>query len=269
VVIAELEQLWHQWGLALLAAIPRVAQALVVAVLALYLAGRLQRTVERLIDEGPRRRELARLLGRLVRIVVLCGGVLIILSVFNQTQLVASFIASLGIVGLLVAFALQDITKNFAAGVLLLLQRPFGLDDRIRVEPFEGTVTDITLRATVLRTTEGHEVMIPNAQVFSGPITNLTRYPLRRHTVPLTLSLTVDGVMVQQRVEAAMRRVRGVELEPPPIVAATAVTKDDQLFEARFWVRSAAPTTPAIISAVTGAIQQEVQVLRQEGAAVT
>ncbi len=262
-----LEQLWQQWGRSVLAAIPHIVQALAIAFLALYLAGRLQRAVERLVDEGPRRRELARLLGRLVRLGVLAGGLLIILGIFNQTQLLASFIASLGIFGLLIAFALQDITKNFAAGVLLLLQRPFGLDDRIRVEPYEGVVTDVTLRATVLRTTDGHEVLIPNAQVYSGPITNLTRYPRRRHAVPITLPFASDGVEAQRRIETAVRRVQGVEVEPPAYVAATAVTKDDLLFEARFWVRSAALETPAIVSAVIQTVQEEVQRLRQEIAA--
>ena len=262
-----MQQLWVHWGQSILAAIPHILQALVVAIATLVLAGRAQRAVERLTADGQRRRELGRLLGRLARIAVIFGGLLIILGIFNQTQLLASFIASLGIFGLLIAFALQDITKNFAAGVLLLLQRPFGLDDRIRVEPFEGIVTDISLRATVLRTADGQEVLIPNAQVYSGAITNLTRYPLRRHVVPITLPLSVDSVEAQQALGAALSRVTGIERDPAPHIAATVVGKEDYVLEARFWVRSTALEMLAIVSAATLELQQGVQMIRREQAA--
>ncbi len=263
-----LQELWVHWGESVLAQIPHMIQALVVAIVTLVLAGRLQCTVERLTAEGQRRRELGRLLGRLARIAVIFGGLLIILGIFNQTQLLASFIASLGIFGLLLAFALQDITKNFAAGVLLLLQRPFGLDDRIRVEPFEGVVTDISLRATVLRTADGQEVLIPNAQVYSGAITNLTRYPLRRHVVPITLPLSVDPAAAQHALRMALNGVAGLERDPAPHIAATVVGKEDYVLEARFWVRSTAPEMQAIVSAATLELQQAVQIIRGEQTAV-
>ena len=256
------KELVQGWGKTLLHEIPHIIQALLVVAVTLYAAGRTQRAVERISGLDHRRRELARLLGRLVRIAVLVAGLLIVVSIFDQTRLLASFIASLGIVGLLVAFALQDITKNFAAGVLLLIQRPFGLDDRIRIGVNEGVVTDISLRATVLRTTEGHEVLIPNADVFSSTIINLTRYPLRRHSVVVTLPLDADTQASRETLEAALRDVPGLEREPQPHIASTAVGKDDQQFEARFWIKSAAPETPAIVSAVTFALQEAVRSIR-------
>lgn len=183
---------------------------------------------------------------------MLLGGVLVVLGIFQQTSLVASFIASLGIVGLVVAFALQDITKNFAAGIMLLIQRPFGLDDRIMVDGYEGTVTDISLRATALHTAEGHEVLIPNADVFSGAITNLTRYRQRRVSVPFTLPAAADPAPELARLTAVVRSTPGLPSEgapEPPTVAVTALGKADITCEARFWVPSTTDTT-ALVSAV-------------------
>lgn len=257
-----MQQLWVQWGQAILAEIPHIIQASVVGLLTLLLAGRVQRLVVRLTADGHRRRELGRLLGRLSRIAIIFGGLLIILGIFNQTQLLASFIASLGIFGLLLAFALQDITKNFAAGVLLLLQRPFGLEDRIRVEPYEGIVTDITLRATVLRTADGQEVLIPNAQVYSGAITNLTRYPLRRYVVPITFPLSVEPEEARRVLEAALSGLKGIDSDPAPYIASTVVGKDDYVLEARFWIHSRVPELPLIVSAASLALQQAVQTIR-------
>jgi small conductance mechanosensitive channel len=114
----------------------------------------------------------------------------------------------------------------------------------------------------VLRTTEGHEVLIPNADVFSSTIINLTRYPLRRHSVVVTLPLDADTQASRETLEVALRDVPGLEREPQPHIASTAVGKDDQQFEARFWIKSAAPETPAIVSAVTFALQEAVRSIR-------
>ena len=266
-LLAYLNQKLILWSRMLMDQLPNIVVALIVVLIALYAARRVQDAVVRLVGQTQGRRELGVLLGRLARIMMLVAGALIILSIFRQTQLLASFIASLGIFGLLIAFALQDITRNFAAGVLLLLQRPFGLEDRIRVDPYEGTVTDIALRATVLRTSDGHEVLIPNAQVYSGTIVNLTRYPLRRHVVPLTLPLDVDAAAVRETLETALRAVAQLAPEPRPHVASTGVGKDDQQFEVRFWLRSDAPETPAIVSAVTLLLQQEMRTIHTNRAA--
>jgi small conductance mechanosensitive channel len=255
-------EVFGRWGRTLLDQIPNMIQALLVALLALYIARRLQRAVEQLFGRERRHRELGRLLGRLVRIAVLVGGLLLVLGIFNQTQILASFLASLGIFGLLIAFALQDITKNFAAGILLLVQRPFALDDRIRVREYEGVVTDVSLRATVIRTTDGHEVLIPNADVYSGAITNLTRYPLRRQTIPLVLPLEIDGEAARDALEAALRRVPQIEREPAPVVAATGVTAAEQQFEARFWIKATLPELPAVVSAAVAELQGGVQILK-------
>ncbi len=259
---AYFDKLLQHWGETILAAIPQILQALLVVAFTVWADDRLQVAVERAVGHGRGRRELARLLGRLVRIGVLSAGLIIVLGIFGQAGLLASFVTSLGIFGLLIAFALQDITKNFAAGVLLLIQRPFGLDDRIRIGPNEGIVTDISLRATVLRTTDGHEVLIPNADVFTGTIVNLTRYPLRRHSIAVTLPIDFDATESRQTLETALGGVPGLEREPRPHVASTAVGKEDQQFEARFWIKSTAPETPAIISAATLALQEAVQEMR-------
>lgn len=252
----------ERWGRTLIDQIPHIVQALIVMALAVYIARRAQSAVEHLIGRERRHRELGRLLGRLVRIAVLACGLLLVLGIFNQTQILASFLASLGIFGLLIAFALQDITKNFAAGILLLIQRPFALDDRIRVGVYEGVVTDVSLRATVIRTVDGYEVLIPNADVYSGAITNLTRYPLRRQTIPLVLPLEIDGEAAQRVLEATLRRIPQIEREPRPVVASTGVTAAEQQFEARFWVASTLPEFPAIVSEAVLGLQQGVQILK-------
>lgn len=229
---------------------PRVLASLVIVLAAFFINWRAQRAVEQVVNREGDQRELARLLGRAARIGLIVVESVLILSLFNATQIVATFVASLGIAGLILAFALQDITKNFAAGVLLLLLRPFRLDDRIKIRDFEGHVTDVSLRATALRTGDGVEVLVPNADVYASPITNLTRYPRRRHLLTLTLPLATPTEDARVQLEKALQSSSLIEQHPAPEVVATSVSGDGVTLEARFWLPSNARDTATRISAV-------------------
>jgi small conductance mechanosensitive channel len=249
-------------GRSLINHIPQMIIALLVLLIAFFLDDRAQRAVERLVGLRNGQREVARLLGRMARIGVLIFAVLIVVSIFQWTQILTTFIASLGIAGLVIAFALQDITKNFAAGVLLLILRPFRLDDAIKVKEFEGVVTDISLRATTLRTADGVEVLVPNADVYSSPITNFTRYRRRRHHVSLLVPTTLPTERVRLQLEATLREIPGLESEPAPQVIATTINADNVTMDAQYWLPSDAPHAADTMSLVVDRLHSQLAALR-------
>jgi small-conductance mechanosensitive channel len=102
-------------------------------------------------------------------VIVTMGLVLGILGV-SAAGLVTIF----GAVGLAFSLAIQDILKNFFSGVYLLLERPFRVGDTIRVKDQQGTVENIGVRTTQLRTLENVQVLVPNAIVFAEVVTNHT-----------------------------------------------------------------------------------------------
>jgi small-conductance mechanosensitive channel len=255
------------WRQVIINNIPNILLALVVLIIALLMDDRAQRAVERLVGRRNNQRELGRLLGRMARVAVLILALLFISSLFKLTTLVTSFVASLGIAGLVIAFALQDITKNFAAGVLLLLMRPFRLDDRIKVKEFEGIVTDISLRATTLRTSDGEEVLVPNADVYTSTITNLTRYERRRYHVHVIVPSTFPSEPVRQRLEAVLRQVAGLEQDPPPQVVITALSADGVEMDAQYWLLTDSKIAPQVKTQVIEGLQQVIEGLKQRAAA--
>ncbi|MBC8163235.1 MAG: mechanosensitive ion channel family protein [Roseiflexaceae bacterium] len=176
------------------------------------------------------------LLSSLIYVGVVLLGVLSALSALDLSQLVLSTVASLGVVGLIVGFALQDITKQFASGIMLLLSRPFEIGDLIRVGVHEGMVTDLQLRTTKLRTAGGDEVLIPNADVYIATVYNLSRYPQRRLAVPLQLPFRGDLEALRDHLIAAVTAVPGVAPTPAPTVVCTSVADGKVSAELRFWV---------------------------------
>lgn len=123
--------------------------------------------------------------------VVVLGAVLLVATLAFPSVRVVDVLASLGIVSVAVGFPFKDVLENLLAGVLLLLRDSFRSGDQIRVGDHEGTVEGVTVRETLLRTFDGELVLIPNAQVYTSPLTVGTHYPFVR--VSFRLDLTPDS----------------------------------------------------------------------------
>jgi len=117
------------------------------------------------------RPSLALLLGRLGQLLIVLIGVLVAFSIAAPSFRAGDIIKMLGIGTVAIGFAFQNILQNFLAGILLLVHQPFQLGDMISVSGMEGKVEDIEARATVITTKDGNKVVIPNATVFTNPVT--------------------------------------------------------------------------------------------------
>lgn len=247
--------------------LPGILLSLLVVAAALFFDDRAQRAVERAVERNGGRRALSLMLGRVARWSVLIFAAIVVLAIWNLSEIVATFIAGLGIFGLLIAFALQDITKNFAAGALLALQNPFSIGDRIRVRDFEGIVIDITMRTTALRTADGVEVLVPNADVYASPIVNFTHFPSRRHHVALTLPASIAAEGARERLVAALQAVPGPQTDPPPSVVLTGATNDAITLDAGYWLPSSSPEADEIATRVLARLHATIDELKREAQA--
>jgi small conductance mechanosensitive channel len=205
------------------------------------------------------------LLGRLARFGILALGTLLVLDRLGWSQAALSFLAGLGIVGIAIGFALQDIVKQFAAGILLLMLRPFRIGDQVKIGEFEGQVTQVQLRATVLKTVNGNEVLIPNADVYTTAITNTSRYQLHRHDISLTLPPATDLAQARAALIQSIRELPEVSDNPGPAIVATGMDELAAKLEVRFWVDERASDVDIVRTAVVTAIEQALRRLDSAG----
>lgn len=140
---------------------------------ALVMAGFLaDRLVQRMITARGIAPELSRLLGRAAKITLIALGTVCALGTWGID--VTALVAGLGLTGFALGLALKDIISNALSGILLIVYKPFGSDDRIAVSGFEGLVVDINLRYTVLNA-EGKQVFVPNSTLFNNAVTVFAR----------------------------------------------------------------------------------------------
>ncbi|MFP3354118.1 mechanosensitive ion channel, partial [Pseudoalteromonas sp. SIMBA_153] len=92
----------------------------------------------------------------------------------------AKLIGALGIGSVAIGFAFKDIFQNLLSGILLLISEPFRIGDQIVSGDYEGTVEDIKIRATTIRTYDGRQVVIPNSDLYTSALTVNTAYKQRR-----------------------------------------------------------------------------------------
>jgi small conductance mechanosensitive channel len=127
-------------------------------------------------------------------------------------------LAGLGIFGFALGFALQDVSKNFISGLLLLIQKPFSVGETVQIDQYTGKVRDIQLTSTELETLDGQIVMIPSALVFTNPIVNISRATSRRIELSIGVAYNSDLEKVRQVALAAIAKVTGLKEDPPPVV---------------------------------------------------
>jgi small conductance mechanosensitive channel len=184
---------------------------------------------------------------------ILLLGILVALSAANVN--VTTLIASLGVAGFALGFALKDILENFIAGIILLFARPFEVGDQITSGSFEGTVKDIEIRTTTLYTYDNQVVTIPNSQVFTSPVINHTRLGKRRYQLDFDTSLTADASLVERESVAAASDDPDIIDDPAPFVRMYAVDSGNDVLSWRlyFWGK---PTKAAEVGAVSQTLAQ-------------
>lgn len=145
-----------------------------------YLVPRVAKSENELQDQ------LLPILRKTIKAVLWAFGVIIALS--NSGFDVAALIAGLGIGGLALALAAQDTVKNIFGGIMVFLDKPFKLKERIKINGMDGFVEEIGVRSTRLRTLEGRLITIPNGQFSDNAVENITKEPNRKVVVNLGLT---------------------------------------------------------------------------------
>lgn len=205
--------------------------------------------------EGDRGTEI--LIGRLGY-----GGVWVLGSVVTLGVLGLDFGALLGALGLTsvaIGFSLKDVLSNYISGVILLAARPFGINDQVVISNYEGTITQIDLRATTMRTYDGRLVYIPNQEVFSASIINNTASPRRRSSIVVGIDYDADISRSKEVIKTTLSTLSGLEKVPPPEILVLELAASTVNLEVRFWVDSRRAGFLTMTSQVSQSIKEALQ----------
>ena len=214
--------------------LPKLMVSLLVFAATLIVAGLLGRAVRRAMERRKANAELTLLMSKLTRWIVIILGCIVALQQVDFD--VTAFLTGLGVLGFTIGFALQAISQNFVAGVLLLLQQPFDVGDVIQVGEFVGTVITVDLRTTELRAADGKTILIPNADVLTSAVVKYNDGSLRCIEVLAGVSYDSDLDFARQTAVNAIGGIAGVLQDPAPAVVFNNLGPSTVDFAVYYWV---------------------------------
>jgi small-conductance mechanosensitive channel len=229
-----IQAFWHMVNSAAAQA-PYVAVGLVVFALFVTVASLASRAIIRFGQTTRFDETLATLLARLSQSVTCFVGLLVAAVIMLPNFKPADALAGMGLASVAVGFAMKDVLQNFFAGMMMLWRKPFRIGDELRHDKYSGTVIDINVRATRLRTYEGTIAIIPNAEIYSNSFEVVTHSPQRR--VELIIGIGY-GASIEQAKKAILDAMAPLDRVHKPVVYVADFGSSSVDLKVHFWTDS-------------------------------
>ena len=213
----------------------KIIGALLILIIGRIAAGIVQKVVKKLLTKSGTDQSIISFVGSLIYTIIMVFTVLATLAKFGIET--ASFIAILGAAGFAIGFALQGSLANFAAGILILVLRPYKIGDYIEGGGVAGSVKEIKLFTTVLATPDNIKILVPNGKIFGDVIKNITAYDTRR--MDLGVGIGYDS-SIQKAHEVFLNLIKSddrVLTDPEPQILVAELADSSVNLVGRFWVK--------------------------------
>ncbi len=207
-----------------------------ILIVTILLAVVVSRVLRRVITSGIGHGFAAILTARLIGYVIFLVGLTYALTTLGVR--IGPLLGALGLGGLVLALAMQPVVANFVSSVVLQARRPFTIGDTVDIGGTVGVVSDIDSRTTLLRGLDGTHIRLPNSEVTSKVIINLTREPSRRSSLEVGVAYDTDLVRASAALSDAIGRVPRVLATPPPSVNLESFGDSSIGFNILYWHRS-------------------------------
>jgi small-conductance mechanosensitive channel len=225
------------WSESFYQLLPNILAGLVILFLFLFIGY----ISKRLIDTYFKRREridLGHLVSDISFWALMIMGALVALTIITPSIKPVDLISGLGLGSLAIGFAFKDILQNWLSGLLILLRLPFRRGDQIQVGENEGTVLRIEPRATIIRTYDGKDIVIPNTKIYSSDVVIQTSQPTRRIEITITVGYDYDIRFVRDIILRALQPIEEIHDDPEPQILCWELGATSLGLKIRWWINS-------------------------------
>jgi len=217
------------WGI-------NIAMAIAIFVIGRLIAGFVVNLVNKLLLKSGTDEMLVNFVCSIIKSVLM---LFIVIAALNQLGVdTTSFIALIGAAGLAIGLSLQSTLQNFAAGVMLILFKPFKLGDFVEAGGSSGVVEKINIFNTVMRTGDNREIIVPNGAIYGGTITNNSARDTRRIDMVFGIGYDDDIKKAKDLLNEIMAADERILDEPKPLVAVAELADSSVNFNVRPWVKT-------------------------------
>jgi len=206
----------------------------IVVVLALWVSAAIER---KLLSGGSGHNlSLRKIAANIIRVAMLTIGLIVALSAVGIDLTALSVLG--GAIGVGLGFGLQKIAANYVSGFVILAERSLRIGDMVKVDTFEGRITDIRTRYTVIRSLNGREAIVPNETLITTRVENASLAdPRLLVSTTVQVAYGTDVRALQPKLESVIAGLKRVIADPPPSVQLAAFSADGMELAVNFWIR--------------------------------
>ncbi|MGO3181960.1 MAG: mechanosensitive ion channel family protein [Aequorivita sp.] len=194
-----LDNYYHEF----LKVLPRIALAILIIILGVLIAQFITNLYQRRFQQKSEDPLMAKFLAQAIKIILVIIAIMIALRVAGLDGIATGLLTAVGGGAIILGFAFQDIGKNFLAGVILAFNRPFSINDTIKIDNIFGKVKALSFRYSHIKTFDGRDIYIPNSDVLTKPVENYTADGFYR------VDFTV-GVGYEDNISNAKKVIQGI-----------------------------------------------------------
>jgi len=215
ILVISAEKIWDEAVKLVVSYGPKLLLAIFVLVAGFWIIKKLTKLIAKLMEKRNVDISLRSFLHSIINVAL---KILLIISVLQMVGVeTTSFVAMLGAAGLAIGMALQGSLSNFAGGVLILLFKPYKVGDLIEAQGYTGTVDDIQIFTTKLKTAQGRIIIIPNAALSNGTIVNHTVNGTNRVDIVFSIDYNADIDLAKQTLLDVAKNAPGALPDPPAV----------------------------------------------------
>lgn len=217
------------WGI-------RLGIALAIFIVGRWIAKWLTGVIRKLMAKSHMDEMLIKFLGNIVYTILL---LVVVMAALDHLGIrTTSLLAVFGAAGLAIGLALKDSLANFSSGVMIILFRPFKVGDFIEAGGATGVVEEVRMFATIMRSGDNREIIVPNGQIYGGTIVNYSAKATRRIDLVFGIGYDDDIAKAKQIMEDIMKQDERILEDPAPAVALGELADSSVNFNVRPWVKS-------------------------------
>jgi small conductance mechanosensitive channel len=223
---------------ALLFYIPRIFAAIVLIVVSIFIASQLGRLVKGKLTTRLSDPLVGVFITNLTRWIIILFGIMVAMQIAGFSGLATGLLTGAGVSAIIIGFAFKDIGENFLAGIMLAFNRPFNVQDTIRVKDLMGKVQGLSLRNTHIKTSDGRDIFIPNSIIIKEPLTNFTRDGLLRIEFIIGIDHDKDIDAAIEVIKERLSEEKEILKDDPFFVSVDEFTPAKINLKIFFWINS-------------------------------
>lgn len=200
---------------------------------------------------------LSHLISRITHWIMVLLGLILAMRIAGLADIATSLLAGAGVSAFLIGFAFKDIAENFLAGIMLAFNRPFNIGDTIKTGDILGSVVELDLRNTHLKTFDGKEVYIPNARIISEPLFNSSKNDFIRFDFSIAIEYKEDIEKTEKIITERLKKITEISTDKKTRVSVQSFSPIGTHLQIFFWINK--KTTSKSIGDINRKAQSEVK----------